>query len=546
MKDFSITAKPLYDFIRKESEFNFGEEQLSAFEKLKTSLVSPPVLCLYPPSLETELHCDASQLGFGSVLVQKQNFDNKFHPIFYFSKRTTDYETRYHSYELECLAIIYALKRFHIYLQGIPFTIVTDCDSLRLTLNKKDICPRIMRWALYLQDYNYTIVHPSNKQMFHVDALSRIKNILVLEANTFEQTLSIKQSTDPEIVGIRIKLENSDIPFYELRNGLVYRTVGKKILFYVPNELIDNVIRICHDNMGHVGADKVVELIQNSYWFPNMKEKVKLYISKCLKCLSFTPNSGKTEGFLYPIPKGNLPFNTIHIDHLGPFEKAPRGYKYIFLVTDAFTKFVKLFLTKTTNSNEVIKHLKNYFNCYSRPIRIISDRGCAFTSTLFKDFMNENNIQLIHIATGTPRANGQAERVNSTIIPMITKLAPTISQWDKTLIDIEYVVNNTVNRSTNQAPAMLLYGVKQLGRPDDKIKMYLDSCIKSIDRDLVELRQEAANQIKKVQLQNKTNYDKKHKQPTNYIEGDLVLIRNYDVTIGANKKLVPKFLNVLI
>ncbi|KAL4085230.1 hypothetical protein QTP88_027089 [Uroleucon formosanum] len=86
VKDFSITAKPLYDLIRKESEFNFGEEQLPAFKKLKTSLVSPPVLCLYSPSLETELHCDASQLGFDSVLVQKQNFDNKFHPIFYFSK----------------------------------------------------------------------------------------------------------------------------------------------------------------------------------------------------------------------------------------------------------------------------------------------------------------------------------------------------------------------------------------------------------------------------------------------------------------------------
>jgi len=52
-----------------------------------------------------------------------------------------------------------------------------------------------MRWALYLQDYNYTIVHRSNKQMFHVDALSRVQNILVLDANTFEQTLSIKQFT---------------------------------------------------------------------------------------------------------------------------------------------------------------------------------------------------------------------------------------------------------------------------------------------------------------------------------------------------------------
>lgn len=110
VKDFSIIAKPLYDLIKKNQEFIFGEDQLSAFEKLKLLLVSQPVLCLYSPLLETELHCDASQIGFGPVLIQKQKYDNKFHPVFYFSKRTTSCESKYHSYELECLAIIYALK----------------------------------------------------------------------------------------------------------------------------------------------------------------------------------------------------------------------------------------------------------------------------------------------------------------------------------------------------------------------------------------------------------------------------------------------------
>lgn len=181
-----------------------------------------------------------------------------------------------------------------------------------------------------------------------------------------------------------------------------------------------------------------------------MKEKVKNYVSKCLKCLSFAPHSGKTEGFLHCIPKGNIPFDTLHIDHLGPFQKAHHEHKYILLVTDAFTKFVKLFPTKTTNTNEVIKHLQNYFSFYSRPIRLISDRGSAFTSTAFQDFIKENEIQLIHIATGTIRANGQAERINRTILPMIVKLSSTLSQWDKTLNEVEYAINNTVNRLTKQ------------------------------------------------------------------------------------------------
>lgn len=83
-----------------------------------------------------------------------------------------------------------------MYLQGIKFKILTDCDSFRLTLMKRDIVPRIMRWCLYLQNYEYTIEHRSNANMKHVDALSRVNQILILEANYVEHNLVIKQNTD--------------------------------------------------------------------------------------------------------------------------------------------------------------------------------------------------------------------------------------------------------------------------------------------------------------------------------------------------------------
>jgi len=101
-------------------------------------------LALYSPEDDTELHCDAiaSSIGFGSILLQRKA-DGKLHPIFYFSIRTTDTESRYHSFELETLAVIYALKRFRVYLQGIEFKIVTECNSLTMTLNKKALNSRI-------------------------------------------------------------------------------------------------------------------------------------------------------------------------------------------------------------------------------------------------------------------------------------------------------------------------------------------------------------------------------------------------------------------
>lgn len=166
------------------------------FETLKRHLSSKPVLAIYSPQSETELHCDASASEYGGILLQKQT-DNTWRPISFWSQRTTPAESRYHSFELECLAVVYALKRFHVYLAGRRFKVMTD--SFRLTLNKKDVNPRISRWALFLQNYDYEIIHRPGKRMSHVDALSRCHNVLVLEGSTLEKTLSVRIATTKSV-----------------------------------------------------------------------------------------------------------------------------------------------------------------------------------------------------------------------------------------------------------------------------------------------------------------------------------------------------------
>lgn len=116
---FSQIAKPLQNLLRRNSQFDFDEKCLDAFLELKSRLVQSPVLAIYSPGRETELHCDASSIGFGSVLLQRQD-DKKLHPISYFSKTASSAESKYHSFELETLSIIYALRRFRPYLGVYP------------------------------------------------------------------------------------------------------------------------------------------------------------------------------------------------------------------------------------------------------------------------------------------------------------------------------------------------------------------------------------------------------------------------------------------
>lgn len=243
--NFSRIARPLTNLRNKE--FNWTNECTEAFVTLRDRLVNSPVLAVYDPQRETELHTDASIKGYGSVLLQRQG-DKKFHPVACYSKCTSPAESRYHSFELETLAIIYALRRFRVYLEGISFTVVTDCNSLALTLSKKLMNPRIARWALELENYDYNVRHRRGELMAHVDALSRIPAVAVIDGSDVDTNIQVAQSRDGKIEAIRNKLEEGDLEGYVLENGLVFRCgVREQRQLYVPAELEENIMRLIHE-----------------------------------------------------------------------------------------------------------------------------------------------------------------------------------------------------------------------------------------------------------------------------------------------------------
>jgi len=133
-----------------------GQQQDSAVDQLKQCLSSTSVLQNYNPEAgRTELHTDASHWSFGAILLQiDKNDDNHLHHICYMSKKTTEAQQKFHSYRLEVLAIVKALKKFHVYLLGLHFKIVTDCAAFTKTLEKKEHATRVARWALLITEYN--------------------------------------------------------------------------------------------------------------------------------------------------------------------------------------------------------------------------------------------------------------------------------------------------------------------------------------------------------------------------------------------------------
>lgn len=210
---------------------------------------------------------------------------------------------------------------------------------------------------------------------------------------------------------------------------------------------------------------------------------------------------------------------------------------------DGFTKFVKLYACNSTSTKEVCASLDKYAEYFSRPKRIVSDRGTCFTSNEFSEYVLNNNIEHIANATCSPQANGQVERVNRVIKAILAKISEPIqhSDWHKLLTRVEYAINNSVHSVTKQTPCKLLFGVDQRGREVDALTEYLDDLrFTERDHDLTVLRSDANDRITSYQNKSFDNHLRRVRPHSSFEVGDYVMIRNVDTTIGTNKKFVPK------
>ncbi|GFY78156.1 transposon Tf2-6 polyprotein, partial [Trichonephila inaurata madagascariensis] len=109
--------------------------------------------------------------------------------------------------------------------------------------------------------------------------------------------------------------------------------------------------------------------------------------------------------------KVNIPLSTYHVDFIGLYLPQIKLSTHFDRSKTHFPKFSWLYPVKTVSAENALEKLKLQQKTFGNPVRIITDRGSAFTSKLFNDYCTEENIQHLQIATGIPRGNGQVERI---------------------------------------------------------------------------------------------------------------------------------------
>ena len=146
--NFAAIAAPL-------TRVEWGQAQEKAYQTIKFHLTNEPILRLPDPVKTYYLQTDASNTGISAVLMQKH--DEKLFPVCYASNKLSSAERNYSTIEKECLAVVWGIKRFHLYLYGVPFVLHTDHEPLQYMNSAKFANGRLMHWAMFLQSYTFRV-----------------------------------------------------------------------------------------------------------------------------------------------------------------------------------------------------------------------------------------------------------------------------------------------------------------------------------------------------------------------------------------------------
>ena len=527
LPNLSTVLAPVHKLLQKDTKWQWGDAQQAAFNTSKDLMQSAQVLVHYDPEKDIVLSCDASPYGVGAVLSHHMP-DGTERPIGFTSRTLNTAERNYSQLDKEGLSVMFGIQRFHKYIYGRRFTIVTDHKPLLSLFNEMKAVPqmassRIQRWAVTLRAYEYTIVYKEGKHHSNADALSRLplpdtpkvetseERVLMLESSdiTLVTADQVKAWTDKDPVLSRVremvhngwsaKDRGEEFAPYEVRklelsiqNGCVMW--GSRVVVPKPGQ--GSVMRQLHQC--HPGVSRMKALARSYVWWPKLDKEVEDTVKACTTCQEH--RNVPAPAPLHPWDWPDKPWSRIHVDYAGPFMG-----KMFFVLIDAHSKWMDVYPVNSATSATTIECLRTSFSNHGLPELLVSDNGTCFISTEFNVFLSKNGIRHVTSAPYHASSNGLAERGVQTFKRMMKKCpeGPLTAKVARVLFSYRVTPHTT----TGLSPAELL-----LGR---KLRCTLDS-----------IHPDLNNRVQKKQERQMKDHDKKAKERW-FKTGDSVLTQNF-------------------
>lgn len=479
--NYATLTEPLKHLTRKSVHWNWGTEQTNSFTALKECLTSNNVIAYFDPSKRTVATFDASPFGLGAVLTQFDQQGNE-HAVAYASRTLTEVERRYSQTEREALAIVWGCERFHLYLYGSQFEIITDHKPLELIFNNPSSKPpaRIQRWALRLQAYIFTVKYKPGPTNI-ADYLSRhplpsqsdrerqvaeeYVNYLVGHAVPKAMTLQeidLACQADPVMQRLRLAITTDKWPSHdpaldpfnrvklELTAASDSNIVLRGTRIVIPKCLQSRAVTLAHES--HQGIVKTQQLLREKVWYPGIDKDVKTEIESCIPCQATGPSTKPEPLQMTDLPPA--PWCRVATDFCGPF---PSG-EHLLVVIDEYSRYPEVEIVHSVSAASVLPKFDRIFATHGIPEVIKSDNGPPFSGHEFAKYAEEKGFRHQKITPLWPAANGEAERFMRTLTKAIKTNSVEGKNWKKELQQFLLQYRATPHSTTGKSPAELIFG----------------------------------------------------------------------------------------
>lgn len=324
-------------------------------------------------------------------------------------------------------------------------------------------------------------------------------------------------------------------------DGLLRRQSKEISQLVLPKKYHRRVYFELHEEMGHLGVERVLHLARERFYWPGMEGDITDFVTRKCKCVKDKKPHIERRADLQPIHT-SAPFELVSIDFLH-LEKSKGGYEYILVIMDHFTRFAQAYATKNKSGKTAAEKVFNdYILKFGFPHKIHHDQGREFENQFF--FHLEKFCHISHSRTTPyhPAGNGQVERFNRTLLGMLKTLtAQEKMDWKAHLNKVVHAYNCTKNDTTGYAPFFLLFGRSPrlpvdlvFGFDEPKATVRHSVYVDKWQEGLQEAFKIARNNIKKSTDKAEKYYNKTKKCSVLH-PGDRVLMRNFVQRGGPGK-----------
>lgn len=406
LPNYSTVVAPLTKLTGRNSEWEWHTPQSEAYAQLRQLVADHAMRYHIDYRYPITVRPDSSKIGIGAVLLQ--NVDGVERPIHFYSEKYSDAATRWSTIEQEAYAIFAAIIKMESYLLGHHF--VVETDHRNLVYMAEATAPKVVRWRLRLQEFDFEIRHIPGTRNEIADTLSRC-----------------------------------------------YRVI-KRQREMSPKERFDSV----HNSIrGHFGVDRTIEALRADglLWDSAVKD-VSSMIAKCPTCQKRNTEQGKMAPALASTSTFEL-FERVAIDTMGPLPEDEFGNKYVIVIIDMFSRVLELYPEKNCTAEAAARSLFQWVCRYGNPREVQSDNGPQFVSQTVEQLLQLLQISKRYTVPYRPQANGIVERSNKEILKHLRSILfdkRSSEKWSQSLPLVQRIINTAHHSALGTYPLRILFG----------------------------------------------------------------------------------------